>query len=323
MASTVCAHRALTAGLSAGACLAIPAAAFAATIPFEEVHAVVGAAAMPFAVGSLAGMGVLAATAHLISSHEEQLDQAAEHVEAAARRRSENVRAVRQEGVPVISRAVDALSEEEAWAEIDSLLDSDLSVSCDPIRSKDMYQIALEEIARGAVSDSAPESTDMFTALSGAAVAGAPCTREQVATESSVPAAAASSIGPDLVHGQAVEPEVVEVPMVDYSGHEAMWAAALLILSEDAQDTRAIPVVEAGPVHAACGAESTAPVSQERCRAIAEGAHSTGLHTHVNEILEEEFDKVPSQSVRTRSHEYLRVIQGGTMTMPRLVAQEA
>ena len=47
------------------------------------------------------------------------------------------------------------------------------------------------------------------------------------------------------------------------------------------------------------------------------------LNTHVNEILEEEFDKVSSQSVRTRSHEYLRVIQGGTMTMPRLVAQEA
>ena len=62
MASNVRAHRALTAGLSAGACLAIPAAAFAATIPFEDVHATVGAAAMPFAIGSLAGMGVLAAT---------------------------------------------------------------------------------------------------------------------------------------------------------------------------------------------------------------------------------------------------------------------
>ena len=138
MASNVCAHRALTAGLSAGACLAIPAVAFAATIPFKDVHAVVGTAAMPFAIGSLAGMGMLAATKRLISSHEEQLDQAAEHVEPVAHRRSENVRAAHQQGVPVISRAVDALSEEEAWAEIDSLLDSDLSVSCDPIHSKDM-----------------------------------------------------------------------------------------------------------------------------------------------------------------------------------------
>lgn len=44
---------------------------------------------MPFAIGSLAGMGMLAATKRLISSHEEQLDQAAEHVEAVAHRRSE------------------------------------------------------------------------------------------------------------------------------------------------------------------------------------------------------------------------------------------
>ena len=119
------------------------------------------------------------------------------------------------------------------------------------------------------------------------------------------------------------EPEAIEVPMVDYSGHEDMWAAALAILSEDAEETRAIPVGEAAPFQTAQGAETTAPVPQERCKAIAEGARSTGLHTHVNEILEEEFDKVSSQSVRTRSHEYLRVIQGGTMTMPRLVAQEA
>ena len=56
---------------------------------------------------------------------------------------------------------------------------------------------------------------------------------------------------------------------------------------------------------------------------MAEGARSTGLHTRVNEILEEELDKVSSQSVRTCSREYLRVIQGGTMAMPRLTAQQA
>lgn len=320
MASNVCAHRALTAGLSAGACLAIPAVAFAATIPFKDVHAVVGTAAMPFAIGSLAGMGMLAATKRLISSHEEQLDQAAEHVEAVAHRRSENVRAAHQQGVPVISRAVDALSEEEAWAEIDSLLDSDLSVSCDPIHSKDMYQIALEEIARGTASNTASESTGAFMTIPDAAVTGSSRSQEQAAARSSAVAASVVSICPDPV---PEEPEAIEVPMVDYSGHEDMWAAALAILSEDAEETRAIPVGEAVPFQTAQGAETTAPVPQERCRAIAEGARSTGLHTHVNEILEEEFDKVSSQSVRTRSHEYLRVIQGGTMTMPRLVAQEA
>ena len=323
MASNVCAHRALTAGLSAGACLAIPAVAFAATIPFKDVHAVVGTAAMPFAIGSLAGMGMLAATKRLISSHGEQLDQAAEHVEAVAHRRSENVRAAHQQGVPVISRAVDALSEEEAWAEIDSLLDSDLSVSCDPIHSKDMYQIALEEIARGTASNTAPESTGTFMTIPDAAVTGSSRSQEQVAARSSAVAASVASICPDPVPEELEEPEAIEVPMVDYSGHEDMWAAALAILSEDAEETRAIPVGEAVPFQTAQGAETTTPVPQERCRAIAEGARSTGLHTHVNEILEEEFDKVSSQSVRTRSHEYLRVIQGGTMTMPRLVAQEA
>ena len=223
MASNVCAHRALTAGLSAGACLAIPAVAFAATIPFKDVHAVVGTAAMPFAIGSLAGMGMLAATKRLISSHGEQLDQAAEHVEAVAHRRSENVRAAHQQGVPVISRAVDALSEEEAWAEIDSLLDSDLSVSCDPIHSKDMYQIALEEIARGTASNTACESTDTFMMIPDAAVTGSSRSQEQVAARSSAVAASVASICPDPVPEELEEPEAIEVPMVDYSGHEDMW----------------------------------------------------------------------------------------------------
>ena len=237
--------------------------------------------------------------------------------------RSENVRAAHQQGVPVISRAVDALSEEEAWAEIDSLLDSDLSVSCDPIHSKDMYQIALEEIARGTASNTACESTDTSMTIPDAAVMGSSRSQEQAAARSSAVAASVVSICPDPVPEELEEPEAIEVPMVDYSGHEDMWAAALAILSEDAEETRTIPVGEAVPFQTAQGAETTAPVPQERCRAIAEGARSTGLHTHVNEILEEEFDKVSSQSVRTRSHEYLRVIQGGTMTMPRLVAQEA
>ena len=323
MASNVCAHRALTAGLSAGACLAIPAVAFAATIPFNDVHAVVGTAAMPFAIGSLAGMGMLAATKRLISSHEEQLDQAAEHVEAVAHRRSENVRVAHQQGVPVISRAVDALSEEEAWAEIDSLLDSDLSVSCDPIHSKDMYQIALEEIARGTASNTACESTDTFMTISDAAVMGSSHSQEQAAARSSAVAASPGWICPDTVAEERGGTPALVVAMGVFSGHAGMWAAALAILSEDAEETRAIPVGEAVPFQTAQRAETTAPVPQERCRAIAEAARSTGLHTHVNEILEEEFDKVSSQSLRTRSHEYLRVIQGGTMTMPRLVAQEA
>ena len=42
------------------------------------------------------------------------------------------------------------------------------------------------------------------------------------------------------------------------------------------------------------------------------------MHARVNEILGEEVDKVDSQSMRRTAHEYLRVIQGGTISMPRV-----
>ena len=36
----------------------------------------------------------------------------------------------------------------EAWAEIDAMFKDGSPISCDPTRSKDMYQIALEELRR-------------------------------------------------------------------------------------------------------------------------------------------------------------------------------
>ena len=144
----------------------------------------------------------------------------------------------------------------------------------------------------------------------------------QNASISCADAAATASLGSSLQQEPHEEDEEVEVPMVDYSGHEDMWAAALAILSEGTADESG-SILEMSSSRVESEAGSTAPVSQERCRAMAEGAHSTGLHTRVNEILEEELDKVSSQSVRTCSREYLRVIQGGTMAMPRLTAQQA
>ena len=38
-------------------------------------------------------------------------------------------------------------------------------------------------------------------------------------------------------------------------------------------------------------------------------------------LVEEEFDRVPSQGMRRTSHEYLRVIQGGTQTLPRMTVE--
>ena len=115
--------------------------------------------------------------------------------------------------------------------------------------------------------------------------------------------------------------------MFDYSGHEDMWASALAILSEE--DVPADEPLSEEPVYigrhskaAVASAQPNAvPVTPERVEAVAEGARATEMHTKVNQLLEEEIDKVDSKSVRHTSREYLKVIQGGTMSMPRLRAE--
>lgn len=413
-------HRALTAGLSAGAGVALGAAAFAATIPFDGAHAVVGASAVPFAVGTVAGVGLFAAGLRIAEAREERVERdydeavRAANADAAAYRRA---RQAAPKGVPVIARAQDALSEEEAWADIDELLSADSPVSCDPARSKDIYEIALEEMARGTrAAAQAPAADPAATracawaasqpgaqtgawaaqtaagtgawaasgfasqaaAGTGAWAAAAPEAAPRQANpadtwvqmavpaqqggwqapaaswpQQQVPAYAAQAPaypvqapqqapaaefdpfapqdvdaflssagyipqeGADAPAMHPAEPEpaapVMEVPMADYSGHEDMWAAALAILAEDGAPS--------SPVLGSADLGSTDAVDPDRMEAVAEGASATGMHTRVNEILEEEFDRVPSQSMRHTSREYLRVIQGGTMALPRLSAQ--
>ena len=53
------------------------------------------------------------------------------------------------DGVPTIARAADAMDEAEAWSMIDSMLDDDSPVSCDPARSRDVYQVAIDELTNG------------------------------------------------------------------------------------------------------------------------------------------------------------------------------
>ena len=53
------------------------------------------------------------------------------------------------DGVPTIARAVNAMDEAEAWSMIDSMLDDDSPVSCDPARSRDVYQVAIDELTNG------------------------------------------------------------------------------------------------------------------------------------------------------------------------------
>ena len=58
------------------------------------------------------------------------------------------------DGVPTIARAADAMDEDEAWSMIDSMLDDDSPVSCDPAHSRDVYQVAIDELTNGGQTDS-------------------------------------------------------------------------------------------------------------------------------------------------------------------------
>lgn len=376
MASSINAHRAVAVGLSGGFTVGLPLAAVAATLPFAEAGEAVRAGALPFAVGALAGVGLLMLSDNLLDRRDAR--RAAEEAEAASFTSifsgAEAVEAhtakdgaaqavagkrfahrATPKGVPVIARAVDALDEADAWAEIDAMLNDDSPISCDPARSKDMYEIALDELRRAeraqaeqtgrvaqtpaspvsAAAPANPESTDVFLALAAgrSAASARPAVSQPVAMAAKPqPATAAPAFDFDLdeaeetsareaamasLYGAAATQRPVSVPagepaVADYSGHEATWAAALAILDEDAASAPA-----------AASPSETAYVTPDRMAAVAEGGNATRSHAHVNELLEEEFDRVPSSSVRRTSREFLRVIQGGTASMPRLQAQQA
>lgn len=308
--------------------------------------------------------------------------------------------------VPVIARAADAMSEAQAWEEIDSMLSDSSPVSCDPLQSKDIYQIALEELARsgatgvvgkasaapagasadatsataaGAGDASVPaDATAAFMAIAasregvteslskdrldeiasreaamgsldimvaeedmpavapvaqpaqpvtvapqaGAAVQATslidldldepsgfvfqPAQAGSVAVAADAADVAAEPVAPVASSSTDNETQTVEVPMVDYSGHEEMWAEALAILEE--------PAAPAAPMGA-----HFAP----RVAAVNEGRRATAVHSHVNQLLDQELNHIESQSMRHTSREFLRVIQGGTAALPRLQAEEA
>ena len=98
--------------------------------------------------------------------------------------------------------------------------------------------------------------------------------------------------------------------MADYSGHEDMWARALDILVEDTTPK-------------APQSDQTLSVGVGRMAALAEGGNETKMHTRVNAMIEDEFDKVESKSVHAVAHEYLKVIEGGTASLDARQLAEA
>lgn len=126
----------------------------------------------------------------------------------------------------------------------------------------------------------------------------------------------------------------VDVPMADYSGHEDMWAAATAILDEIDEPA---PVVAPAPVaapqpaapayvgrHSAVFPEDTARISREsieRAEAIAAGIMENRRHERVNQILEEEIERLQSSTAKRTGRAYLSVIEGGTASFAPLRAE--
>ena len=410
-------HRAIALGLSGGIGLTVPLVAYAATLPFDAAHDIVRASGLPFAVGVIAGAGVFALAerfyapdaapsaqdapaaegATFIPLEQEPARDAADaartgffsriDAEPEAGRTGFFARRHREDdGVPTIQRAADAMSEEEAWAEIDSLMSAGSPISCDARTSRDLYQIAFDELSRAAAPAAAATAAAATAATATAADAPAASAQRDPSFDpfayhpevpepdadqprgsaapadstavfiaaASMPAAVTTALpmedfdldepsgvfaanpasgpvdteparqtpapAPAAAAPAEASPEPVDdVPVADYSGHEDMWAAALAVLAEDAPESEAFaPAAPKRPAAHMAPAALDDEDAVQRARAVAEGERSTRMHARVNEILGEEVDKVDSQSMRRTTHEYLRVIQGGTISMPRV-----
>lgn len=152
-----------------------------------------------------------------------------------------------------------------------------------------------------------------------------------VAAPADAPVSANQSVAVDEPADAAVEEDV---PMADYTGHEGMWAAAAAILdeiSEPAPVATFVPAPAPAPAapayvgrHSAVFPEDTARISREgieRAEAIAAGVMENRRHERVNQILEEEINRVQSAAVRRTGRAYLSVIEGGTASLEPLCAE--
>lgn len=496
MAASVTTSRAIYAGLSCGVAFAVPVCAYAVTLPFPAANGIVATCALPFTVGALAGVGLVTAMGAVAdaraNAHDEDAavgEHEASHAAGAhgadEQRRSAHAgsRFFGKRGmprdVPVIARASGAPSEEDAWAEIDALFSEDSPISCDAAHSKDIYEIAFEELRRNAApapqaaaaataapaaasaaphhaahagyaptswqapagasaamtgapvaaparpatasptasqawqaapaasaatstamfmalaqqraaahAASAPANTNAFMPQAGAtrtsaqatptstsyaapaaraqatagmaasSYAGAPArpmaqpadaadapfdrdadARAALASldrfgserlarpvTGSMPAQAAAAPAAQAASGAwstnpAARPAATAAPAAPsapaaqpaaastdaFADRRGVWAAALDILAEPDEPVRPAP--------------ATTAASARRASAIAEGKRANRMHEHVNELIEQELGQVASPSVQHSSREYLRVIQGGTASMPALQAE--
>lgn len=408
MAASGSTSRAVYAGLSCGFVFAVPVAAYVATMPFPDANSSVTSLALPFTMGALAGVGILSAVSAVGRRHAVAEEDDAEGSSPSAssffstafdQREQDDLerffgtRRVPKD-VPVIARAQDAMSEADAWADIDSMLSEDSPISCDAATSKDIYQIAFEELQRetkaaqdasvssaqptgqapawaaasavasmhqqpatAVAQPAAPSATTVLESPSPASQTASVGDRDELDTEAAQRAALASLDEIDgeslrtarerAVHsagaGQPAYPVVsagaqpagavsrpaaatgntavaTDNAAAGYAGREDIWASALDILAEGTSGSKGAEP-QAVPYVGRHMRPAAAPADAARAAAVAEGRRANEMHQHVNSLIEEELGQVPSSSVRRSSREYLRVIQGGTASMPRLQAE--
>ena len=396
MAASGSTSRAVYAGLSCGFVFAVPVAAYVATMPFPDANSSVTSLALPFTMGALAGVGILSAVSAVGRRHAITEEGDAEGSSPSASSFSSTAFEQREQDdlerffgtrrvpkdVPVIARAQDAMSEADAWADIDSMLSEDSPISCDAATSKDIYQIAFEELqreTRAAQDASASSAQPTGQAPAWAAASAVASMHQQPATavaqpaapsattvlESPVPASQTASVGDrdeldteaaqraalaslDEIDGESLRTAseravrsagaqpagavsriaaatgnaavATDNAAADYAGREDIWASALDILAEGTSGSKGAEP-QAVPYVGRHMRPAPAPADAARAAAVAEGRRANEMHQHVNSLIEEELGQVPSSSVRRSSREYLRVIQGGTASMPRLQAE--
>lgn len=127
----------------------------------------------------------------------------------------------------------------------------------------------------------------------------------------------------------------VDVPMADYSGHEDMWAAATAILDE-IDEPAPVAVPTPGRCPSACCSRLCRPSQRcvprgyrpylarehrARAEAIAAGIMENRRHERVNQILEEEIERLQSSTAKRTGRAYLSVIEGGTASFAPLRAE--
>lgn len=214
--------------------------------------------------------------------------------------------------VPVVEAAVSARNDAE-----DAARDAALASLGNPVAAPSVRPVTLNASAEPIGKIGVARSNAVASAASSQAQWG------QVSVDSAVPVPFDREV-------QTTE----DVPMADYSGHEDMWAQAVAILDgkqggstpfsavscvRATPSSRQIPRIDMTadtPASLSVTSAMDATELAHRAEAVAEGVRAKRVHSRINEILNEEVERLNSKSLQRSNYVYLRVIQGGTAPIP-------